>query len=48
VVIAQGHPDVAGCIGDPWSGYQWMRIDYDTVDWNVLEIYATKWYTLLI
>jgi len=43
-IYAQGHPSVVGCIGDPWSGYRWMRIDYDTVDWYVLGIYATRWY----
>jgi len=46
IVIAQGHPATAGCIGDPWSGYQWMRIDYDTVDWYVLGLYATRRRTL--
>ena len=45
VVKAQGHPYIAGCIGDPWSGYGWMRIDYDTVDWYFLGIYAIRWYT---
>jgi hypothetical protein len=45
VVKAQGHPYIAGCVGDLWSGYQWMRIDYDTVDWYVLWINATRWYT---
>jgi hypothetical protein len=25
VVKAQGHPYIAGCVGDPWSGYGWMR-----------------------
>ncbi|MCC6031280.1 MAG: hypothetical protein LM566_00015 [Pyrobaculum sp.] len=45
VVKAQGHPYIAGCIGDPWSGYGWMRIDYDTVDWYFLGIYAITWHT---
>jgi hypothetical protein len=45
VVKAQRHPDVAGCIGDRWSGYQWVRIDYDTVDWYFLGIYGATWYT---
>jgi hypothetical protein len=45
VVKAQGHPYIAGYIGDRWSGYQWMRIDYDTVDRYVLGIYATTWHT---
>jgi hypothetical protein len=45
VVEAQGHPYIAGCVGDPWSGYGWMRIDYDRVDWYFLGIYAITWYT---
>jgi hypothetical protein len=45
-IQAQGHLDVAGCIGDRWSGYRWMRIGYDTVDWYVLGIYATRRRTL--
>jgi hypothetical protein len=45
VVKAQGHPYIAGYIGDRWSGYRWMRIDYDRVDWYFLGIYAITWYT---
>ena len=45
VVRAQGHPYIAGCIGDRWSGYRWVRIDYDRVDWYFLGIYGATWYT---
>ena len=44
-IVAQAHP-LADCIGDPWSGYQWARIDYDVVDWYVLTSYATTWTTV--
>jgi hypothetical protein len=45
VVRAQGHPYIAGCISDRWSGYRWVRIDYDRVDWYFLGIYGATWHT---
>ncbi len=45
-IVAQAHPYLAGCIGDPWSGYQWARIDYDVVNWYVVISYATTWTTV--
>jgi len=47
-IVAQAHPYIADCIGDPWSSYQWARIDYDVVDWHVLTTYApaTRWTTV--
>ena len=46
VISSHGHPALRGCIGDPWSGYQWARIDYDDVDWYDGGIgYVGTWYT---
>jgi len=45
IIIDQRHPDIAGCVGDRWSGYWWVRTDSDTVDWYALGLYATTWHT---
>jgi len=45
IIQAQRHPDVAGCVGDRWSGYWWVRTDYDTVDWYAAGFYAFTWTT---
>ncbi|MGB9706211.1 MAG: hypothetical protein ACPL3C_12230 [Pyrobaculum sp.] len=46
-ISRQAHPYLAGCVGDPWSGYQWGRIDYDVVDWyDILVGYVGRWFTL--
>ena len=46
IIRAQRHPDVAGCVGDRWSGYWWVRTDYDTVDWYAAGLYAFTWTTV--
>ncbi|RFA98303.1 hypothetical protein CGL51_01090 [Pyrobaculum aerophilum] len=46
IIKSHLHPAHIGCIGDPWSGYQWARIDYDNVDWYDAGIgYLTTWFT---
>jgi hypothetical protein len=46
VIIDQKHPDVAGCVGDRWSGYWWVRTDYDILDWYAAGLYAFRWTTV--
>jgi hypothetical protein len=46
IIIDQRHPDVAGCVGDRWSGYRWVRTDSNTVEWYALGLYAFKWTTV--
>lgn len=45
-IKSHGHPAFVGCIGDPWCGYQWARIDFDNVDWYDIGVgYVGSWYT---
>jgi hypothetical protein len=46
IIIDQRHPDIAGCVGDRWSGYWWVRTDSDTVDWYAAGLYAFRWTTV--
>ncbi|MFZ8841733.1 MAG: hypothetical protein ACO2PM_22980 [Pyrobaculum sp.] len=46
-ILLQAHPATAGCVGDRWSGYRWMRMDYDILDWYVAGgLYAFTWTTV--
>ena len=42
----QAHPATAQCVGDRWSGYRWMRMYYDILDWYAVGLYAFTWTTV--
>jgi hypothetical protein len=46
IIQAQEHPARAECVGDRWSGYWRVRVDYDTVDWYIPGLYAFTWTTV--
>jgi hypothetical protein len=46
VIRDQEHPAVCGCVYDRWSGYKWIRIDYDSVDWHAPGGRAWSWFTV--
>jgi hypothetical protein len=45
-IQVQAHPATAQCVGDRWSGYRWMRMDYDILDWYAVGLYAFTWTTV--
>ncbi len=43
-IQVQAHPATAKCVGDRWSGYRWMRMDYDILDWYDVGLF--RWTTV--